>query len=62
MSLPASPLFVDQGVDWTTGLKHFYSTPTIAKVERLRKDGWFPVASHGCSKEFCLRAENVVCG
>ena len=31
------------------GLKHFHSAPTIAKVERLRKDGWFPVASHGCS-------------
>ena len=33
----------------TTGLKHFHSAPTIAKVERFRKDGWFPVASHGCS-------------
>ena len=33
----------------TTELKHFHSAPTIAKVEGLRKAGWCPVASHGCS-------------
>ena len=33
----------------TTGLKHLHSAPTIAKVAMFQTDGWFPVASHGCS-------------